>query len=208
MAIGWVALSRDSLDSEVFQDADLWRLWSWCLLSANWKPSTWKGKPLQPGQFIAGRISASDQLRISPSKWYRGIQRLVDLGLISIQANSTWTTVTVCDWRSYQPSNSPDRTADEQPMNTERTADEQQVNTDKQGNKDSFSTEKESKPPTTTEDVASAMSAVGEKPREEALNENAKMQEKPRRQRQPADPLKALRGKHRRRPGDGIGRPA
>ncbi|WP_373651618.1 hypothetical protein [Schlesneria sp. DSM 10557] len=98
-------------------------------MKANYMPSTWKGVALSPGQFVTGRNSASDQLGISPSKWYRGIQRLVDLGCITVEANSVWTTISVCNWTTYQSGDGTERTADEQPMNSRWTANEQRMNT-------------------------------------------------------------------------------
>jgi hypothetical protein len=125
----WLKLYRDAIDHPVFQDADLWRLWTWCLMRANYAETKWKDHTLSPGQFVTGRNTASEQLGITPSKWYRGIQRLVDLGCITVDANSVWTTISVSNWTTYQSSDSEERTANEQPMNSEWTADEQPMNT-------------------------------------------------------------------------------
>lgn len=129
MAGDWIRLYRDARDHEVFQDDWLWRLFSWCLLSANFRPGSWKGTPIAVGQFVTGRTSGAESLHVTPSKFYRGLQKLVELGCVTLEANSNWTTVTICNWKSYQTSSSPERTANEQPVNSERTADEQQMNT-------------------------------------------------------------------------------
>lgn len=131
MASGdWIRLYRDARDHEVFQDDWLWRLWSWCLLSANFRPGSWKnGQTVLPGQFITGRASGAESLRVSPSKFYRGLQRLVEMGCITTEANSNWTTVTICNWSSYQASASPQRTASEQPADNQRTTNEQPADT-------------------------------------------------------------------------------
>lgn len=111
MAAGWVKLYRESVDHAVFQDEWVWRLWCWCLLKANHSESQYRGQAVRCGQFITGRLSAADELKVSPSKWYRGMQRLSDLGGIAMEANSNWTTVTICNWQAYQDSATSSRTA-------------------------------------------------------------------------------------------------
>lgn len=129
MAGDWLRLYRKSLDSRVFSDDWLWRLWCWCLMKANWK-TTWKeGRELQPGQFTVGRSEAANQLAVSPSRLYRGLHTLRDWGQIRLEANSRFTVVTVCNWKSYQPEDGADRTAGEQPVNSQRTAGEQPADT-------------------------------------------------------------------------------
>eukprot|EP00456_Euglypha_rotunda_P058285 TRINITY_DN483_c0_g1_i11.p1 TRINITY_DN483_c0_g1~~TRINITY_DN483_c0_g1_i11.p1 ORF type:complete len:249 (+),score=14.13 TRINITY_DN483_c0_g1_i11:166-912(+) len=112
---GYIKLWRETLEHEVFQDPDLWRLWCWCLMSASYLPTTWHGESLAAGEFITGRHSAAQQLHISPSKWVRGIERLKDLGCISTRANSKWTTISICNWSTYQADVASDRTTSGQP---------------------------------------------------------------------------------------------
>jgi hypothetical protein len=64
---GWVKLWRRAEDADVFADANLWHLWTWCLLQATHKPHavpvrTGRGQTtitLKPGQFIFGRHTAA-----------------------------------------------------------------------------------------------------------------------------------------------------
>lgn len=132
MQEGWVKVHRAMLDNAVMQDDWLCRLWMWCLLKARPASSQFKNERLTAGQFVTGRSSASEQLNVSPSKWYRGMQELEKLGCITTIANSNWTTVTVCNWTTYQARKEQERTASEQQMNSERTADEQPADTSKE----------------------------------------------------------------------------
>ena len=133
MASDWIRLHRQSIDSRCFGDPFIWHLWCWCLLKTNWK-SSWKdGREIKPGQFTCGRNQSADQLNCSGSKWYRGMQQLQEWGQITVETNSKWTTVTICNWTTYQERGDPDRTASEQPVNSERTASEQPVDTLKEG---------------------------------------------------------------------------
>lgn len=133
MAEGWVRLHRKSVDSRVWSDVFLWKLWCWCLVRANWK-SGWKhGREIKPGQFVTGRDQAAEQLSCSGSKWYRGMQKLQEWRQITIDANSRFTVVTICNWSVYQGEEDGKRTTDEQPVNSEWTAGEQQMDTIEEG---------------------------------------------------------------------------
>lgn len=125
----WLRLHRKSLDSRAFSDDWLWRLWCWCLLKAGWKTQWKHGRELLPGQFATGRNLASEQLKVSPSKWYRGMHLLQEWGQIQLEVNNHFTVVTICNWQSYQPAEEEEWTADEQPADNQRTAGEQPVNT-------------------------------------------------------------------------------
>ena len=99
---GFIKVDRDILDSEQFQEDWLCRLWLWCLLRANYEPALYRGQLVQPGQFVVGRIAAAAELNVNPSKWYRGIERLVAMGSLATEANKNWTTITVCNWERFQ----------------------------------------------------------------------------------------------------------
>jgi hypothetical protein len=129
MARRWLKLYYDMKDHAIMQDDWLCRLWVWCLFSANFGDSKFKGETVKRGSFVTGRNSGSQQLNVSPSKFYRGLEKLAELGCINVQANNNWTTVTVCNYTTYQDRQESERTASEQRMNNERTTDEQQKNT-------------------------------------------------------------------------------
>lgn len=115
---GYIKLHRDSIDHAVFQDPWLWKLFCWCLLKANFRPSVFRGQPVPRGSFVTGRNAASDALLVSPSRVYRGFDRLVALGCLNVTPNNNWTTITVCNYETY---NSREATT-EQPENNEKTS--------------------------------------------------------------------------------------
>jgi hypothetical protein len=133
---GWFKIYRDIFDHEIGSDDWLFRLFAWCIKSANTKPQVWKGELIPRGSFITGRNVASERLHVSPSKFHRGVQRLVKLGSITAKANSNWTTITICNYETYQSraekseqAADKQRTADEQPSDSERTQLEEFNNT-------------------------------------------------------------------------------
>lgn len=94
---GFVKLLRDYKDHEAFQDETLWRIFTWCLMSANYMPSTYQGISLSVGQFVLGRVSASQLLKIPEATFDRKLKRLETVGLIERKPNSKCTVVTVLD---------------------------------------------------------------------------------------------------------------
>ena len=132
---GWVCLHRKSLESEFFQDANLWKVWSWCLMKASHK-SRWTtmkvGKNeetvhLLPGQFIFGRHKAAEELNMTDSGVWSRIQRIIRTGALNIASNRHYSIVTVENWEIYQhpepdvkqDKEQPQVTADEQPLDTD-----------------------------------------------------------------------------------------
>lgn len=134
MAGNWLKLHRKALDSQAFANQWLWYLWSWCLMKACWKPCWLRcGRQLLPGQFLTGREQGASELRVSPSKWYRGMQILQQRQQVVIESNSLGTIVTICNWRTYQEDTPEEWTAGGQRVDSERTAGGQRVNTNKEG---------------------------------------------------------------------------
>jgi uncharacterized phage protein (TIGR02220 family) len=144
MRRGHVKLWRKSLDTLVFQDETLWKLWCLCLLSANHKQGSVliHGVPdpviLKPGQFITGRYQLHEDFypkrraaALSPSSLWRRMEQLRDLGNLRVDSNSRYTVITIINWPTYQSAPAKTEQPNEQPMNSRCTADEQPMNTNK-----------------------------------------------------------------------------
>lgn len=137
--IGHIKLHREILDSQIFAHAGMLRLWIWLLVKARFVDgwitiSSGKGETtieLKRGQLLFGRNSAEVSLDVDGSTIYRWMQKLEQMGNISMESNSHYTIVTICNYNTYQGDNVHNVTTNEQPMNNQRTASEQQVNTKK-----------------------------------------------------------------------------
>ena len=127
---GFVCLWRRSIDSQVFQNAGLWKVWTWCLLTASHKKHWVKlkvGKQVtevvvKPGQFVFGRNAAAKVLDMKASTaWYR-MKKLEQLGNLDIHSNTHYSIVTICNWSKYQTGRKrvrhPKLTAVRQPSDT------------------------------------------------------------------------------------------
>jgi len=141
MERGYVKLWRKSIDSFVFADLELWKLWCLCLMKANhkgrWIPLEGLKEPIKinPGQFMTGRESLHQiyyprkkKNQKSALTLWRWLQILEKAGNLNIKSYTKYSIITISNWTEYQQ--------DEQQMNNKRTTDEQQMNTNKNDKND------------------------------------------------------------------------
>lgn len=107
---GKIILPRNYRHRRVFQNPDLWRLFTWCLMKASFK-ERWlslvvgSGSTevrIEPGQFVFGRFADADELCVRPSTLYKRMKKLELLGEIAVKSNSHFSVVTVCGWIEMQ----------------------------------------------------------------------------------------------------------
>jgi hypothetical protein len=136
---GYVALWRQSIDSRVFKNAELWKLWTWCLMKATYKERwvemrTGRSKievHLQPGQFVFGRKSAAKELGVPESSIRNRMKKLKNMRNVDIKEDRQYSIVSIVNWVSYQDEiNKKDIKEDRQ-----RTGKGQAKDTNKKGNK-------------------------------------------------------------------------
>lgn len=122
---GWIKVHRKLLESNVFQNEKLLKVWIWCLLKAtHTEQSPIIGTQivhLKPGQFIFGRNKAAEELKMSPSTVYRYIKILKKNTNLSLKVNNKFSVVTIENWGLYQ--------TDNEKVDNKWTTNEQQMNT-------------------------------------------------------------------------------
>ena len=141
---GFVKLFRQSIDSQVFANADLWKVWTWCLMKANYKDNwvpitTGKGETevaIKKGQFIFGRNIAGKELRMKPFSVYKRMLKLKTIGNLNIQSHTHYSIVTINKWEAYQIQTNEEEQPKEQLGNNKGTAREQLGNTNKKEKKE------------------------------------------------------------------------
>lgn len=142
MSRGWIKLHRKLLDSRVFANEGLLKVWIYCLCRANHEHNfvpirTGKGTTeveVNKGEFIFGRKSASKDLGMNPSTLYKRMQKLESIGNINTQSNTHYSIVSICNWETYQDQEKEKYQAKEQPSNNQVTGREQPSNTEKNYN--------------------------------------------------------------------------
>jgi len=139
MERGYVKLWRRSIDSVVFEDPELWKLWSLCLMLATHKGrtvligETKDAVKMIPGQFLTGRYALHSlyypgkkkkgEKRKSPLTLWRWLQKLKNMEKLNIKSYSKASVITILNWEDYQ--------VGEQEVNNSRTSVEHELNTNK-----------------------------------------------------------------------------
>ena len=128
---GWLKLYRSILDSAVFQDAEILKVWIWLLCNVAFEQhdTICYGKVihLKPGQIATGRKKIAQCTDLSENKVYRALTALKSLGNIEIKATNKYSIITVANWDKYQEENGK-RTSSEQQTNSKTTTEEHQSN--------------------------------------------------------------------------------
>lgn len=128
---GWLKLYRSILDSAVFQDSEVLKVWIWLLCNVAFEQhdTICYGKVihLKPGQIATGRKKIAQCTDLNENKVYRALTALKSLGNIEIKSTNKYSIITVVNWDKYQDENGK-RTANEQQTNSKTTTEEQQDN--------------------------------------------------------------------------------
>lgn len=126
---GWLKLYRSILDSAVFQDAEIFKVWIWLLCNVAFEQhdTVCYGKVihLKPGQIATGRKKIAQCTDLNENKVYRALTVLKSLGNIEIKATNKYSIITVVNWDKYQDENVK-RISSEQQNNSKTTTEEQQ----------------------------------------------------------------------------------
>ncbi|MBV7285416.1 DnaD domain-containing protein [Staphylococcus aureus] len=103
---GWIKLHRKLLDSPIFQNEKLFKVFAYCLMKASHKDHTQlvgrRVVELEKGQFVFGRKRASEELRLKESTVRDYIKLLENLGTIVVKSDNKFSVITVVNWAIYQ----------------------------------------------------------------------------------------------------------
>ena len=134
---GWIKLHRQSINSAVFCNANLWQVWCYCLMRANHESNhkfLWNGEEriLQPGQFITGRFKGAKDCKMSPSTFRDQLAKLQKLKNLDTTSDNKNSLITIVKWASYQGSEvKPDTSSDINPTSTRHIQEQENGRKDK-----------------------------------------------------------------------------
>ncbi len=102
----WIKLHEKLIDSEVFDNAFLLKVWVWCLLRAGYKSRTEviarKKVEVPPGSFLINTRVDALTLKIGDTTLRRHLALLEELGNVAQKKTKKYTMVTVRNWYGYQ----------------------------------------------------------------------------------------------------------
>jgi len=107
---GWLRLYRKIIDSRIFKNERLLKVWIWCLCQANYE-DTWvcvsTGRSqtevfLKRGQFLFGRTTAAKELNMPESTVRNKIKKLKNMEKLTIQGDAHYSIVSIINYDIYQ----------------------------------------------------------------------------------------------------------
>lgn len=103
---GWIKLYRIAMDGPIWQNKNMWRVFTWCLMKASHKGHVQMVGltkiELEPGQFVFGREVASRETGLPPSTVWGCMQWLKSNNTINIKSDNKKSVVTLVNWAFYQ----------------------------------------------------------------------------------------------------------
>ncbi|HGS8672996.1 TPA: DnaD domain-containing protein [Enterococcus faecalis] len=135
MNAGYVKLYRKVMDSFVWTNPYMYKLWNLCLMKASHenRKFLFNGKEiwLHSGEFVTGRDAITFEMnkgvkrehQVNSGSVWRWLKRFEKEGMLNIKSTTKYSIVSINNWDDYQ--------ASEHQVNIKRTTSEQQVHTNK-----------------------------------------------------------------------------
>ncbi|HFU6576596.1 TPA: DnaD domain-containing protein [Enterococcus faecalis] len=135
MNAGYVKLYRKVMDSFVWTNPYMYKLWNLCLMKASHenRKFLFNGKEiwLNSGEFVTGRDAITFEMnkgvkrehQVNSGSVWRWLKRFEKEGMLNIKSTTKYSVVSINNWDDYQ--------ASEHQVNIKRTTSEQQVHTNK-----------------------------------------------------------------------------
>lgn len=132
---GYVKLYRKVMDSFVWTNPNMYKLWSLCLMKASHESRKFlfNGKEiwLNSGEFVTGRDAITFEMnrgvksehQVNSTSVWRWLKKFESEQMLNIKSTTKYSVISINNWEEYQ--------GGEQQVNINRTTSEQQVNTNK-----------------------------------------------------------------------------
>lgn len=164
---GWVKLHRKLLEWKWYGDAHMVHLLVHLLLTASHEERRHKGLTIKRGQVVTSIKELAEALGASETSTRRRIKRLKSGGFLTIKVAHRITTITICNYDSYQTKekSSGEIVAEKRRKNGEKVAESHNNRNNKKGrrrrsNEDNTSLLPPSPPPPRVREVVSEFSDV------------------------------------------------
>lgn len=135
MCQGWIKLHRKLLDSWIFQDSVVLKVWIYILLSVTHRTRQviFRGQVLElkPGEMTAGRRQIAESTFLSEMQVRRALTRLERNQQINQQKSRRCSLIQVLKWETHQESNQQNNPQNNQ-LTTNREPTDNQLTTTKQ----------------------------------------------------------------------------
>lgn len=130
---GYIKLYRKLIESPVFSNEKLLKVWIWCLCKASHTETKQmvglKEIEVNSGQFIFSFVKAAEELKMSRTTLMRYFDTLKKMQMLDMKTGNKWTLVTIENWAVYQQ----DKKKSGQQMDIKWTSSGHQMDTNKNG---------------------------------------------------------------------------
>lgn len=99
---GWIKLYDKMLNWEWYGNTNVVRVFLHCLLKANYQQKVWQGITIERGQFITSVAIMSAELGLTTKQVRGALMKLQKSNNIAIKGANKFSTITVCNYDSYQ----------------------------------------------------------------------------------------------------------
>lgn len=129
--MGYIKLDRKILDWEWWSDVNTYRVFTYCLIRANWRESKFQGVDVPRGSFVTSLANLAKSTNLSVRNVRTALEHLKSTGELTIIRHSKFSVVIVNNYIQYQDSdNQTDNqvTQERQATDTEPTTEEEYKN--------------------------------------------------------------------------------
>lgn len=103
---GWIKLHRSILESAVFDDLEILKIWIWLLCSVSYSSKTFifngSTVSVSAGQVATGRKKIAAQTGMDEARVYRALNVLKKMGKIDIKSTNKYSIISMVNWEKYQ----------------------------------------------------------------------------------------------------------
>lgn len=99
---GFITLHRKIVDWEWYSDANVFRVFTHLILTANWEPKKWQGILVERGQRITSIQHIAEETGLTPQSVRTAISKLKLTGELTSQSTNKYTIVTLTNYDFYQ----------------------------------------------------------------------------------------------------------
>lgn len=131
---GFVVLHRKITEWEWYSDTNTFRVFLHLLLTANHRPSRFRGHPVERGQIVIGRKALARTLKLSEREIRTAIQHLKSTGELTIKTTNRFSIATLTKYAFYQDRKQKTTSQTTSQAANKRPASDQQATTSKQCN--------------------------------------------------------------------------
>ena len=139
--MGYIKLDRKILDWEWWSDINTYRVFTYCLIRANWKETKFQGVDVPRGAFVTSLANLAKFTTLSVRQVRTALEHLKSTGELTIIRHSKFSVVIVNNYIQYQDNDNQfdnQLTQERQAIDTEATTEEEYKNIKKEKKKENI----------------------------------------------------------------------